>query len=200
MSMIIPEPKFEQVRYNLQGLSWWQQLLRAWKTPPRLRLTEDWVLQLADGLTIIIPAGFETDGASVPRLLWFLMPPFGVLLKGAILHDFGYQHGYLLAVYVHGNAYNLRSHEMHWQYNIRLRNRIPVYIGQDQRFFDGLFKKVVIETTGAAAQATIAYAMLRCFGDLAWMRYRVYGPGAYNSNSLNLPGLDSMGSVLDEKN
>jgi len=197
--MNIPEPKFEQVKYDMRGMSWSRQIRHAWLTPPRLRLTDDWILQLADGLTIIVPAGFETDGASVPRLLWFLMPPFGVLLKVAILHDFGYQHGYLLSPYVHGNAYNLRSHELHWQYNIRLHNRIPVYAGHDQYFFDDLLKNVVIETTGASAQAWIAWAMLRLFGQLAWLNYRIKGPGAYNANSLGLPGLDSRGEVIDEE-
>lgn len=34
-----------------------------------------------------IPAGFETDLASVPRLLWSLLPPHGRYAKAAILHD-----------------------------------------------------------------------------------------------------------------
>jgi hypothetical protein len=35
-----------------------------------------------------IPAGFTSDGASVPRLLWRLFPPFGKYLEAAVVHDY----------------------------------------------------------------------------------------------------------------
>lgn len=34
-----------------------------------------------------VPAGFETDLASVPRWLWALLPPHGRYAKAAIMHD-----------------------------------------------------------------------------------------------------------------
>jgi hypothetical protein len=34
-----------------------------------------------------IPYGFESDGASVPKILWNLYPPFGEYLEAAIIHD-----------------------------------------------------------------------------------------------------------------
>lgn len=41
----------------------------------------------------VVPAGFRTDGASVPRALWWLYPPFGDDYEpAAILHDYLYQH------------------------------------------------------------------------------------------------------------
>uniref|UniRef100_A0A6M3J8R7 DUF1353 domain-containing protein n=1 Tax=viral metagenome TaxID=1070528 RepID=A0A6M3J8R7_9ZZZZ len=39
---------------------------------------------------IHVPEGFVTDFASVPRPLWFLMPPWGVYGKAAVIHDYGY--------------------------------------------------------------------------------------------------------------
>lgn len=46
-----------------------------------------------DGERLTIPAGFESDGASVPRFLWSLYPPFGELYEPATwLHDYCYQH------------------------------------------------------------------------------------------------------------
>jgi hypothetical protein len=36
----------------------------------------------------IIPAGFETDFASVPRIFFWLVPSYGVYTKAAILHDY----------------------------------------------------------------------------------------------------------------
>lgn len=34
-----------------------------------------------------IPVGFLTDGASVPRFLWSLIPPWGSYGQAAVLHD-----------------------------------------------------------------------------------------------------------------
>lgn len=39
---------------------------------------------------ITVPAGFITDLASIPRLLWSLMPPNGEYAKAAIIHDYLY--------------------------------------------------------------------------------------------------------------
>ncbi len=36
---------------------------------------------------VCIPAGFTSDGASVPRFLWRLFPPFGKYLEAAVVHD-----------------------------------------------------------------------------------------------------------------
>ena len=44
------------------------------------------------GTTIRIPAGFVSDGASIPRIFWFIVgsPLTGKYRAGAILHDFLY--------------------------------------------------------------------------------------------------------------
>ena len=42
-------------------------------------------------LEVEIPAGFETDFASVPRLLWPLFPPDGPWLEASIVHDYCYR-------------------------------------------------------------------------------------------------------------
>jgi len=39
------------------------------------------------GHTIAVPAGFVSDGASVPRALWSIYPPFGKYLEAAVVHD-----------------------------------------------------------------------------------------------------------------
>jgi len=39
---------------------------------------------------IMVPAGFRTDFASVPRLFWRILPPFGLYGKAAVLHDWLY--------------------------------------------------------------------------------------------------------------
>lgn len=40
-----------------------------------------------------IPAGFETDFASVPRALWVIFPPAGLYSRAAVFHDWLYQFG-----------------------------------------------------------------------------------------------------------
>lgn len=40
--------------------------------------------------TFIVPVGFATDFASVPRAFWSLFPPYGRHTKAAVLHDFLY--------------------------------------------------------------------------------------------------------------
>jgi len=37
---------------------------------------------------VIVPDGFFTDGATVPRFLWWMFPPWGVYGQAAVLHDF----------------------------------------------------------------------------------------------------------------
>ena|GEM_PF-719504 len=39
---------------------------------------------------IVVPAGFVTDLASIPRLVWSFYPPDGPWVKAAIIHDFLY--------------------------------------------------------------------------------------------------------------
>ena len=48
---------------------------------------------LINGQPHVIPAGFVTDGASAPRGLWNLFPPFGRYNKASLLHDYLYQLG-----------------------------------------------------------------------------------------------------------
>jgi hypothetical protein len=37
---------------------------------------------------VTIPRGFQSDGASVPRVLWSIYPPFGKYLEAAVVHDY----------------------------------------------------------------------------------------------------------------
>jgi len=39
----------------------------------------------------IIPEGFESDGASVPRIFWAIFPPWGKYAESAVLHDYHYR-------------------------------------------------------------------------------------------------------------
>ena len=66
--------------------------------PALCQVQEDlWVLLQAfsytreSGEVITAPAGMLTDLASIPRVAWDLLPPFGKYTGAAIIHDFLYQ-------------------------------------------------------------------------------------------------------------
>ena len=41
--------------------------------------------------TFQVPQGFVTDFASTPRLIWWLIPPYGRYTRAAVLHDWFYR-------------------------------------------------------------------------------------------------------------
>ena len=45
---------------------------------------------LDSGDVITVPAGFRTYFASVPRVLWTIVPPVGLYGKAAVVHDYLY--------------------------------------------------------------------------------------------------------------
>ena len=55
-----------------------------------VRLTRNFKVTLAVGRMITVPAGFETDFASVPRLFWRIIPPWGRYSAAAVVHDYLY--------------------------------------------------------------------------------------------------------------
>lgn len=59
----------------------------------RWRVEEPLAYRAWCGRVFLVPAGVVTDGASVPRPLWWLYPPFGGEYdRAAIIHDYLYQH------------------------------------------------------------------------------------------------------------
>lgn len=51
----------------------WIFSIRDWK------LTDNWFYTLRDGTKIVIPKGFIFNGASIPRPLWAILSPVGLL-------------------------------------------------------------------------------------------------------------------------
>lgn len=54
-------------------------------------LLEDVYFKLSNGFVIKIHKGYKWDLSSVPRLLWWLLPPDGDFQIGALIHDFLYE-------------------------------------------------------------------------------------------------------------
>ncbi|RYD46005.1 MAG: DUF1353 domain-containing protein, partial [Verrucomicrobiaceae bacterium] len=54
------------------------------------RIEQDFTYEVGDkgsGKTITVPAGFQTDGASVPQILWAMFPAWGSYSRAAVIHD-----------------------------------------------------------------------------------------------------------------
>ena len=45
---------------------------------------------VTDGAVILVPEGFETDYASIPRFFWRIFLPNGRYAEAAVLHDYLY--------------------------------------------------------------------------------------------------------------
>ena len=75
VEILLPTTTFEKTRYKLE--------------------------QPLELVGIKVPAGFITDGASVPRALWWLFPPTGRYFQAAVVHDYllslGFKWGVALA-------------------------------------------------------------------------------------------------------
>lgn len=129
----------EMFRITYKGILW--------------EVNKNWFYILSNGIKIVIPAGFTTDLASVPRLAWPIISPFGVLLIPGLIHDFAYRYNYLWAVDENG---------MLFKYDV----------GIGKEFWDELFKTVGNEVNKIPYINEIAYLSLKWFGGKAWKENR----------------------------
>lgn len=53
-------------------------------------LDEDFTIEVS-GNVLIVPKGFKTDLASIPRVLWWVIPPFGKHNEASVVHDYLYK-------------------------------------------------------------------------------------------------------------
>jgi hypothetical protein len=60
------------------------------RVPARGVLLHDFCARTASDERIVVPAGFETDFASIPRGLWNLLPTIGDYTPAAVVHDWLY--------------------------------------------------------------------------------------------------------------
>ncbi len=105
-------------------------------------------------VTYVIPAGFEFDGASIPRFLWAILSPVGLLLIPGLLHDFGYKYD---GIYIKKEG----SDEPEWSTDIS---------GKDA--WDKLFQNVGDDINGIHTLNAIAAFGLYIGGFAAWNNWR----------------------------
>jgi hypothetical protein len=131
---------------------------RQWMTASRKwKIAESWKIDLdikGRRQTVFIPAGFVFDGASIPRLLWPVLSPTGILLVPSLIHDYGYRHGHLLI------------HDSHFFAPEEYYHKTP------RSFWDEVFLEVAKQVTGCNVIPHSAWSMLVAFGGFAWRRNR----------------------------
>ena len=181
-------PKLEPVIMPTKGLSFWPTLWALLTSVRRWRLTEDWryLLPVDNGVLIVIPKGFEFDGASIPKPLYFLAGAFLLLLfigveisavlmlilaalfmiSGLLLSPVGIM---LIAGIVHDFAYS-------YGYLWRLLDNGTVvkfrYRGGSRLAWDDLFFKINLHVNGAIYADWLAAFLLKLFGGVAWRNAR----------------------------
>ena len=83
-------PKMTPVPIATKGKGFWKGILMWLMTTRQWIVTEDFHYSMK-GEEYKVPAGFQFDGASVPKFLATFLSPVGVLLMGGLIHDYGYR-------------------------------------------------------------------------------------------------------------
>ena len=93
MPVLRPIPIPTRERSLLMRIVVWMHQVRTWE------VVENWEYTLpTDGTRIIIHKDFRFDGASIPRPLWAILNPIGLLLIPGLIHDYGYRYRQLWKV------------------------------------------------------------------------------------------------------
>lgn len=128
------------------GAVWlWLMGTRQWEVAKDFHYT-------LNGEDMVIPKGFQFDGASIPKFLHTWLSPVGVLLMGGLIHDYGYK------------------------YQTLLKKGKKTTIGiKDQKWMDQTFRDINIEQNGFHLLNYLAYWALRLGGFVAWNGHRKVG-------------------------
>lgn len=78
--------QIEEPLPDIEGKSLYQDLEKPW----RWMLTKPVFVKLSNGFKLIIPAGYVTDFASVPRALHGIVQPLGRYNLAVLVHDWLY--------------------------------------------------------------------------------------------------------------
>jgi len=149
MNNLIDMPTLKPIPIETKGKS---PLVRIWRWITSIRyweVVEDYEYELPNGPTIVIPKYFRFDGASIPKPLWMILSPTGLLLIPGLIHDYGYRHGYLWA---------LNEEESAFKYKI----------GADRKDWDRIFWRVGIDVNGVYLVDCLSWLALAIGGKRAW--------------------------------
>ena len=150
MPILCPKPIPTLNRTLIMRVLVWLFDVRKW------RLVENWHFKLEKDneiVEIVLPKDFPFNGASIPRIFWFILSPVGLLMIPGLIHDYAYRYNQL------------------WQKNVN--GEIEPYMKKaGRKAWDDLFKTVGEQVNGFAVIDFIAWLGLRVGGWFAWWRHR----------------------------
>lgn len=147
MPKLTPIPIPTKNRSFLMRLLVWFFEVRKWE------LSQDWSFRLEGGPEIVIPRGFHFDGASIPRPLWGILSPIGLLLIPGLVHDYGYKYDQL------------------WMKD-EDNELVAFQKGAGRSYWDSLFLEVGKQVNGFAAIDWSAWLAIKIAGGGVWNKHR----------------------------
>ena len=141
-------PTLQPVPIKAKGKGFWKGIAMWLLSTRNWILTEDWKYNI-DGTEYVIPAGFQFDGASIPKFLRTFFSPVGVLLMGGLVHDYAYKYKTLLK-----------------------KNKKDTMGVLTQKRADEIFRDINIIVNGFYTMNILAYWSLRIGGFVAWNGHR----------------------------
>jgi hypothetical protein len=144
-------PHLQPVKIPTKGKGFWKGIIMWLLSTRNWVLTKDWTYNI-NGVEYVIPAGFQFDGASIPKFLRTFFSPVGVLLVGGLVHDYAYKYEQLL------------------------EKTQPLVTSKDkiltQKKADEIFRDININVNGFYVMNYLAYYSLRLGGFVAWNGHR----------------------------
>ena len=141
-------PKLQPLPIPTKGKGFWGGVILWLLSTRNWVLTDDWKYNI-DGTEYVIPAGFQFDGASIPKFLRSFFSPVGVLLMGGLVHDYAYKYKTLLK-----------------------ENKKDTMGELTQKRADEIFRDINILVNGFYVMNKLAYWSLRIGGFVAWNGHR----------------------------
>jgi len=140
-------PTLIPLKIETKGKGFWKGIIMWLLSTRNWQLTKDFTYKI-DGKEYIIPAGFQFDGASIPKFLRTFFSPVGVLLVGGLVHDYAYKYACLK------------------------RTGKGALLVLDQKRADQIFRDINIEVNGFYFMNYLAYWSLRIGGWVGWNGHR----------------------------
>ena len=141
-------PILQPIQIKTKGKGFWKGIVLWLLSTRNWILKEDWKYNI-DGTEYVIPAGFQFDGASIPKFLRTFFSPVGVLLIGGLVHDYAYKYKTLLK-----------------------KNKKDTMGEITQKKADEIFRDINIIVNGFYSMNRLAYWSLRLGGFVAWNGHR----------------------------
>ena len=140
-------PHLQPIKISTKGKGFWKGIIMWLLSTRNWKITKDWKYRM-NGNEYIIPAGFQFDGASIPKFLRTFFSPVGVLLVGGLVHDYMYKFAALKRTGKGG------------------------LLLVDQKKADQIFRDINIEVNGFYFMNYLSYWSLRLGGWVAWNGHR----------------------------